>query len=329
VGAIQLGAREKDYKRAFILPIWENRMRGRSLFVLAVGLLVVPTVFSAHAPSPETHYFSRINAHHDNPTNMSVVVVPSGYLSSTAHLGNLGWIGPDALRDAPGTQAVLEAIDYWAWMIDEFEDVHPQLAHVSYHVKILGVDADASSLATAKIVVTTAMAQDPFPFVFHLGIGLPTLPPTALTNPGNTPMRLCTTWNTGLGAWNNTADQALFGDGPTDVDPLRLRNLAIHEFGHCLATGHTGGETRGGHPDSRVCNSHNTCYLAPNAGTHDEDVMSYVHGFFRQCLSNLNLQSLAQAYAFLPGAWQPHPRETYMVKGDYAQTCMPQSLGRF
>lgn len=272
-----------------------------------------------------------MNAHHQNPTDMDVVVIPAGYFSSSAYTANTGWIGPNALLTAPGTQAVLEAIDYWVWTIDQYQGTNPQLAHLTWETTVLGVNAGLDDLNDAEIIVTTAMVGDPSMFMFHLGLGLPTHPIQSFTNSGGSPMQVCTTWNTGLGSEGNTME-SLFFQGPADRDPLRLRNLAIHEFGHCLATGHTGGETTcsiGGSQVAAVRNAENVCYGAPNAGALNEDVMSSVHGKTRQCLSNLNIQSLAEAYAWLPGGWQAHDDETYMPKSAYQQTCMPSSLNRF
>ena len=56
------------------------------------------------------------------------------------------------------------------------------------------------------------------------------------------------------------------------------------------------------------------------------DVMSNVIGSSRQCLSNLNLQSLDEGYAWKPGTtWVNHDGETYMDKGDYEMTCLSSS----
>ncbi len=57
--------------------------------------------------------------------------------------------------------------------------------------------------------------------------------------------------------------------------------------------------------------------------------MSKVFGDARQCISNLNVQSLAEGYAFLPGPWQPHDGETFMLQGVYETACMPEALERF
>lgn len=286
--------------------------RVRAAAAVLVGLLVVsgaaflPSASAGHSPDPDTNYFSRINPTQRDPTDLSVVVVPAAYLSSSAMVGDTGWIGPNALHEQPGTQAALEAIDYWAWAVDLFETEHPQLAHVAWTTRVVGHDATPGDVQEADIVVTTAMANDPVPlFLFHAGLGLPTVPPRGLLYPDG-PVDRCTVWNTGVGA--PAADQ----------DPFRLRNLVLHEFGHCLGVGHTG-ESVGG----EICNGEGVCY--------DEvpgDVMNAVHGAERQCISNLNVQSLAEGYAWLPGHWQGHDDETYMQKADYERTCMPAALER-
>jgi hypothetical protein len=284
--------------------------------LLTVGAFLLPTTVAAD-PSPSTYWFSRINSTHLDPRHMIVVVVPSAYVSKSAEIDQRDWIGTQALANEPGVLATVEATAYWNWMIRQSESQYPQLKQLTYTTKVLGVDATAADVQNAKIVVNTAMVADPAPFLFHLGLGLPTLPATVLADnvvrfngqpgPGND---VCTVWNTGIG--QETVDRS----------PVRLRNLVIHEFGHCLGAGHTGESVGLSH-----CNANNTCY-----DNHPTDVMSQVFGNARQCLSNLNVQSLAEGYAWATSAtatWQPHDEETYMLKSAYATTCMPASMDRF
>lgn len=287
------------------------------LALAAAGLLILPVALAA-GPTPTSNYwFSRINATHLQPTGMTVVVVPSAYASKSANVDDRDWITANLLRDQPGVRATVEAIEYWAWMIDQYESTYPQLKRLTFTAKILGVDATQADLQTADIVVNTAAVTDPVPFVFHLGVGLPTLGPQALSESVvrfvGQPMSgqtLCTVWNTGLGQ----------EDG--DQSPTRLRNLVIHEFGHCIGAGHTGESL-----DQPHCNDDDQCY-----DNHPSDVMSLVVGDERQCLSNLNVLSLAEGYAWATtptATWQPHDEEVYQAKSAYAVRCMPASLEKY
>ncbi|HVL87715.1 MAG TPA: hypothetical protein VM681_06905 [Candidatus Thermoplasmatota archaeon] len=275
-------------------------MRTAVLAVAVVLALAGPLTGATTHPTPATHYQSLINDHHAHPTGMTVVVVPSAYVARDGTLLN-----PTLLTIDVGTQAVLEAIDYWNWALREFEDEHPQLAHVTYTTKVLGVDATLQDVADARILVVSAMVNDRTAFLFHLGLGLPTYPPYFVQARGSNPMELCTVWNTGAGS------------RVADVHPMRLRNLALHEFGHCLAAGHTHGSDSFGTPYPSAVKDE---LLDPMAGA----VATY-----RQCISNLNMAGLAEAYQWLPGAWQPHDGQIYMRQADYDQTCMPTSLARF
>lgn len=277
------------------------------LSALAVcALLLAPTVTAAD-PSPSTTWFSLINTTHHQPTGMTVVIVPAAFFSYGAMVVNRTWIGSEALYREAGVQAALEATLYWAWMIDQYEGTHPQLQRLTYSVKVLGYDATPADLASADIVINTAMVADPAFFLFHLGVGLPTVS-RWLVN-GGAGQDVCTVWNTGL------------GQASGDVGAIRLRNLVIHEFGHCLGAGHTGTSLGLDH-----CNANGTCY-----SSHATDVMSQVFGNARQCLSNLNVQSVAEGYhwATSPTAtWQAHDGETYMAKNQYQTRCMPSSMNR-
>ena len=266
-------------------------------------------VGSAYAqdPNPETHWLSLINTTHENPTGMKVVVVPPIFFSQQAVLADTSWLGPNALMEFPGVRAALEAIDYWDYMLHDGPYQH--VDGLSWNVLVLGADATPLDLLDASIVVYTAMVTDPLPFIVHFGIGLPTLPPELLLagRPGESPQNLCTVINTGIG-----------GD-PGDQEPVRLRTLIVHEFGHCIGAGHTGTSLALPHQSREgvVYESHPT------------DVMSVVFGTERQCISNLNVQSLAEGYAFLPGPWAGHDAQTFMPKTDYATHCMPSALERF
>jgi hypothetical protein len=266
------------------------------------ALLLVPTVAAAD-PAPATNWFSLINETHHQPTGMTVLIVPAAFFSYGAMVVNRSWVGAEALYREAGVQAALEATLYWAWVIDQYESTHPQLARVTYTVKVLGYDATPADVASADIVVNTGMVADPAFFLFHLGVGLPTL------ENADGGQDVCTVWNTGIGQESG------------DLGAIRLRNLIIHEFGHCLGVGHTGTSLGLDH-----CNANGTCYTS-----HPTDVMSQVFGNARQCISNLNVQSLAEGYAWATSAgatYQPHDGETYMARSAYATTCMPAALNR-
>lgn len=283
------------------------KAESRGMRVLAASLMLVLLAVAPSAsgsPSPSTHYYSLINTTHLDPEDMTVIVVPPGYVSPSA-MYPVNWVLVDPIGENPGVQATLEAIDYWAWAVGDAVSDHSQLAYLTWTTKVLGVDATIADLAGADIVVNTAMTTDT-PFIFHLGLGLPTLPWQTLLL-ANTYMTHCTVWNTGVGSETS------------DNDPIRLRNLVVHEFGHCLAVGHTGTSLGLAH-----CDSAGDCYSPPA-----DDVMSQVVGDERQCISNLNIQSLAEGYAWAPGTWAPHDGETYMDKDDYALSCMPTSMNRF
>lgn len=280
------------------------------LSVLVIAVMAAPSGAASHSPTPTNNYWlSLINTTHIDPTDMVVIVVPPAYGSSIM-VADTTWItGLDPLYDHPAVQATLEAIEYWAWHLNQQASTWGQLNHVTWDAKVLGVDATPADIAGADIVVFTAMLSKPAPFLFHLGLGLPTYPPYgAVLGPlGAYWQDTCTVWNTGVGSPSG------------DTDPLRLRNLVIHEFGHCVGAGHTGTSLGAAH-----CDSHNVCYTS-----HPTDVMSNVVGNTRQCLSNLNAQSIAEGYHWLPGTWQTHSGETYMHRGTYTTHCMPSGMQRF
>jgi hypothetical protein len=285
-------------------------MRARNLLgAFACATAVLAGSVHAESPDPATHWLSLINTTHREPGGMKVIVVPPAYLSQQAMIGNLGWLGSNPLLDHPGVQAALEAIDYWDWMLHDGPFAPSHLAGLSWTVSVLGVDATPEDLVDVDIVVETAMVTDPLPFVFHLGIGLPTFPPDdfLIGPPGTYSQDVCTVINTGVGS------------DARDEEPARLRNLVLHEFGHCIGAGHTGTSLDLEHQsrDGTIYESHPT------------DPMSVVSGEARQCLSNLNVQSIAEGYAFLPGPWQGHDGETFMPRSQYATACMPGALERF
>jgi hypothetical protein len=232
-----------------------------------------------------------VNSPHDKPTNMTVVVVPPA-------------VGPDpqgALR------AELEALAYWDWTIRQAEGQHPNLRFLSYHVKVLGTNATPDDLAAARIVVTMDGAVSPANGSTWLGTGLPIGP---ASNPQERRAQRCVVTNNGLA-----------GTASAEKNTL-LRNFVLHEFGHCLASGHTGESVGLQH-----CNPNGTCYQS-----HPTDVMSLTFADHRQCLSNLNLQALAVAYGWLTGpdaTWQLPPDETYLRKTAYAETCMPDAMRQY
>jgi len=263
----------------------------------------------AQAPDPATHWLSLINTTHEKPRGMRVLVVPPAYFSQQAMITDLSWLGGNPLAQSPGVRAALEAMDYWDWMLHDGPFAAANLVDLSWTAHVLGVDATAEDLSNPSIVVLTGMVTDPLPFVFHFGIGLPTYPFDSLfeDRPGRSSQQICTVVNTGVG-----------GDAG-DQEPARLRNLVLHEFGHCIGAGHTGTSLDMPHQS----------WEGVEYESHPTDVMSKVFGEARQCLSNLNVQSIAEGYAFLPGPWQPHDGETFMLKTDYATVCMPVSLERF
>lgn len=286
-------------------------MRGTPFLCgLLVLLLTAPVLAAASEPTRETHWLSLINKTHRDPGSITVTVVPPGVLGIDPYTGDPTWVGPQAAHEMPPTQAVLEAVDYWAWVIDEYESTWPHLAGLHYDVQIVGRDVRADVIPLSDIVISTAMVMDPVPFLFHAGLGLPTWGTQALLGPReSTGMNVCTVWNTGAGVERD------------DGSMFRLRNLVIHEFGHCLAVGHTGTSLGLDH-----CSKDHGCF-----DQHPTDVMSNVHGADRQCISNLNVQSLADGYHWLAtgSTWRPHAGETFMKKSDYAESCMPADLERF
>ena len=242
-------------------------------------------------PSPDDHWMADVNSPHDAPTNMTVLVVPPTF-------------GPD--RDG-ALQAELEALAYWDWAIRAAEAEHPQLRFVSYRVKVLGADATPEDARDARIVVTLDGATIPVAGNGWLGPGVPVGP---ATDPHGRRAQRCVVTNNGLEGSEGAEARTL------------LRNFVLHEFGHCLASGHTGESAGLAH-----CNAAGACYES-----HPTDVLSRVFGDRRQCLSNLNLQALAVAYGWMtaPGAaWELPPDETYMAKADYRETCMPDALRRY
>lgn len=314
----------------------------RTALVLATLLVsLVPAVGADHSPDPDRYYFTRINVTHENPRDMTVVIVPPAYFSQSAMIENIGWVGANALLDAPGTRAALEATTYWAWMIDQYEDQYPQLARFTFTTKVLGVDATAADLQSADILIMTGMAADPVPFVFHLGLGLPTYPTEAFFfNQGG--QRVCTVWNTGVGQ-NSAGDATVYGaigdvgdamreagspvwfnrvDTVQDLSPTRTRNLVLHEFGHCLGAGHMGESLGLAHTNSEGVDYEN----------HPNDILSVAFGHYRQCLSNANVLSLAEGYAWLTSdtaTWEQHDKEAYLLKDDYVQVCLPTGLHQY
>jgi hypothetical protein len=284
-------------------------LKNSLLIAATLFLFVVPTATAV--PTQSTHWMSLINTTQWSPTAMTVVVVPPAYFSYSAMVGNTGWIGTNAIANDPGTKATLEAIDYWQWMMGQYTSTYPQLTYVTYTTKVLGVDATPADLQKANIIVNTAMASDFLPFIFHLGLGLPTVYPwgAVLGPSGDQYMTTCTVWNTGIGSEAG------------DIEPIRLRNLVLHEFGHCLGAGHTGTSLGAAH-----------CSTTTSYGcfdSHPTDPMSNVVGTHRQCLSNLNMQSLADGYVWLPGTWTSHASETFQLKSAYSTNCLPASHFKF
>lgn len=294
----------------------------RSLAVpFAFALLLVPFAGAALGPDPDTHYFTRINVTHERPWELVVVIVPPAFSSASAYTADDSWIGADALLSAPGTRAALEATSYWAWYIDQHEDEYPTLKRLVFTVKVLGVDATPFDLQMADITIHTAYVADPVPFVAFAGIGLPTHPAEAFFfNDG--PQRLCTVVNTGAGGDAFPRTPVVWVPGAAHEQPTTLRNLILHEFGHCLGAGHVGESLGLAH-----CNGAGQCYE-----NHPDDIMSVALQDRRQCLSNANLVSLAEGYFWNtgPGArWQQHDAEAYILKSQYEQECIPAALERF
>lgn len=283
--------------------------RGRcGLAVLGLGLLTtLPLAAGIHSPGLAAWYFSKIRPSQADPTAMEIVVVPPAYVSEDG-------LATDPLAAVPGTLdratgAMLEAIAYWEWAIRQHESEFPALRHLAWSTRVVGADATLEDVQQAEIALIADAAAVPVKLVGRwTGYALPTFPPWREVADTGDPMTRCTAVVAGV------------GENPGDPEYVRFRNFALHEFGHCLAAGHTGGESSGG----TVCNLEQVCYSPPPG-----DVMALANGEVRLCLSNLNLQSLAEAYDHLPGPWEEHDGETYMQKSEYAQFCMPEVMERF
>lgn len=248
-----------------------------------------------YAPNaPSGTYYSHINWQFEDPSDLGVVVVPPAYVSEEGVFDDLSWLsGGDPVNDYPGVQVVLEVIDYWEWILDQHAERWPVLEEVRWTTRVVGVDATPVDVATADIVVLTGAVADPGPLPGHAGIGQPV---PCVASPTQ---EKCLVINTTSGSR---------GD---EVANMRLRNLAIHEFGHCLSAGHTYNGS-GGSP------------LGEN------DVMASIDVVERQCISNLNVQSIAEGYRFLVDAGAaPGSGWTTMPAHEYAQDCIPAGLERY
>ncbi len=169
---------------------------------LSIGLVsaLVLGATTAGAQSPETHWLSLINTTHAQPQDVRVVVVPPVYFSQQAFLGSNLIDTSNLVMSLPGVRAAMEAIDYWDWMVHDSPFAPANLEELQFPARVLGVDATFDDLAGANIVVLTGMVTDPLPFVFHFGLGLPTLPPNLIsTGPGAASQDVCTVINTGVG----------------------------------------------------------------------------------------------------------------------------------
>jgi hypothetical protein len=277
------------------------------LRLLAICSLVVAALPAGRgeSPSPEDHWMAYVGHTHPRPTDMLVVVAPPAYADLTGP-------APAPASDA-ALAAVLEALDYWAWFLQQGAATDPHLRYLSFHVEVLGRDATQADLARADVVVSLGGATAPVAGDVWAGSGNPIPPPGA---PAAYQDGRCVL----------QADGVAGSVGAQRLD--LLRNSMLHEFGHCLGAGHTGESGGSPHCDgSEALGVGGTCY-----DSHPTDVMSVVLDDRRQCLSNLNLQTLSVGYAWLDGpdaAWQPAPVATYMLKSDYATTCMPDALARY
>ena len=260
---------------------------------LLVVLLALAPLAAATDPDPALHWFAEMIPSLAPPVEEVVVLVAvPGY-------------APDddpASGPALAMAAVAEATGYWSWALAQSASAYPQLAGFTLVPRLEGVDATAADAARARIVVNVADAE-PSPLGFQLAV--------AVADP----------LATDVGATACTVTISALGRAFGGVDGLHVRNLALHEIGHCLGLGHTGVSGTG------MCNANGTCYDG-----HPTDLMSVLDVDERQCVSNLNAQALGEAYAWRAppaGAWAPNDGETYMLKADYAQACMPDALRRF
>ncbi|HEY4497048.1 MAG TPA: hypothetical protein VI432_02780, partial [Candidatus Paceibacterota bacterium] len=229
-------------------------------------------------------------------------ILPPVYFSSEAMLLNPDWIGSEALYRHPAVQAALEATEYWAWFIGKNAPEFPHLANLSWETKVLGYDAGYAEFMDADIIIDIAMVSDPHAGSQHAGLAS-----------GNynhvSGKQYCLATNAGIGAMQES-------DQPTD-----LRNIVLHEFGHCIGAGHTGS-----FPPNEQCSPTYGCF-----DNQPEDVMTGNSHYKRNCLSNINLFSLAEIHDSLPpiqnAGW--YDGEAFVLKEDYGQTCMPEAMNRF
>lgn len=265
----------------------------RPLSALVLGLLVLAPPALATDPDPALYWFSELLPALAPPVDEVVVLVSvPGYAPDGDALS-----GPSL-----ALAAVAEAVDDWSWTLAQNAGAYPQLAGMTLTTRMEGVDASALDAARARILVSVVDAE-PSPLGFQLAVAAPD--PLAPD----------------VGTTACTVTIAVLGDRAGAVDAMHVRNLALHEVGHCLGLGHTG--VSGG----SICNANGTCYDG-----HPADAMSVLDVTARQCASNLNVLALGEAYAWRVspgGAWAPNDGESYQLKADYAQACMPDALRRF
>lgn len=265
----------------------------KRVHVVLVVLLTLAPFATAADPDPALYWFSDLLPSLAPPPGPVVVLIMvPGYVPDADPLS-----GP-----ALAVSGIAEATDYWTWTFTHGTGAYPQFAGITLTARVLGVDASPEDVERAMITVNVADAE-------------PTLAGTQLAFALQDPLAPV------RGASHCTIGIDSLGDYPEAVEGMQVRNLALHEIGHCLGLGHTG-ISGGSH-----CNANGTCYDG-----HPTDLMSVLDVEGRQCVSNLNLHGLGEAYAWRtsPTAeWGPNDGETYLLKSEYAQTCMPASLERF
>ncbi|MBI2013341.1 MAG: PKD domain-containing protein [Candidatus Colwellbacteria bacterium] len=253
--------------------------------------------------SPETHWYMWGYKIPVQPVGLKVVILPPAYFSVRAMVQNQSWIGPDATYRHPAVQAAMEAAEYWEWFLAENSQQFTQLSGLSWTIKVAGYNAGPEEVRTADILIAIAMVGDPIPFVKHSGEA------RWESNPLNSGKPVCITKHEGIGEYQNSQQ------------PVDLRNLVLHEFGHCIGAGHSGAW-----PETTHCSPRYGCFK-----NQPDDVMTGHKWNERNCLSNLDLFALAEAYDWREPIKNDklYDDEVFIPKTSWTSTCIPEGMKRF